>query len=177
MEKTLEETKQIIINERIFILGSVIFETDTTKKMELLQRDKELENQLNEIDKTLAKEELMKQVQDQLEIANRFTNSNKLYDIGEFSKILDVPNLGRTNLFRWLRDNKMLMSNNTPYANQMDHFKVIPIENNRFADSKTLIKAKGISYIVKKLIKDGKIQSKSYEDIIKNIDENLKQAN
>jgi phage antirepressor YoqD-like protein len=177
MEKTLEESKQTIIDERKYILGSVIFETDISKKMELLQRDKELENQLNEIDKTLAKEELMKQVQDQLEIANRFTNSNKLYDIGEFSKILDIPKFGRTNLFRWLRDNKMLMSNNTPYANQMDHFKVIAIENNRFADSKTLIKAKGISYIVKKLIKDGKIQSKSYEDIIKNIDENLKQAN
>ena len=59
----------------------------------------------------------------------------------------------------------------------MNHFKVIPIENNRFADSKTLIKANGISYIVKKLIKDGKIESKSYEDIIKNIDENLKVAN
>jgi hypothetical protein len=59
----------------------------------------------------------------------------------------------------------------------MNHFKVIPIEGNKFCDSKTLIKSQGISYIVKKLIKDGKIESKSYEDIIKNIDDNLKVAN
>ena len=179
MEKTLQETKQTLIDERKYILGSVLFENDTIKKMELLERDKKLEEQIKEIDITLAKEQLMEQVQDSLAIADRFTNSNKLYDVGEFSKILNIPKFGRNKLFEWMRENKILRANNEPYQNQVDmnHFKVIPIENNRFADSKTLIKANGISYIVKKLIKDGKIESKSYEDIIKNIDENLKVAN
>jgi phage antirepressor YoqD-like protein len=177
MEKTLEESKQAFIDERKYILGSVIFETDTTKEMELLERDKKLEEQIKQIDITLAKEKLMEQVQDQLAIADRFTNSGKLYDIGLFSKVLDVKGMGRNNLFEWMRNNKMLNSKNIPYANQSEHFKVIPIEGNRFADSKTLIKSQGISYIVKKLIKDGKIQSKSYEEIIKNMDENLAEAN
>jgi phage antirepressor YoqD-like protein len=177
MEKTLTESKQAMVEERKYILGSVLFETDTTKKMELLERDKKLEEQIKQIDITLAKDQLMEQVQDSLAIADRFTNSNKLYDVGEFSKILDIKGFGRNKLFEWMRDSKILMSNNSPYANQMEHFKIIAIDNNRFADSKTLIKSKGISYIVKKLIKDGKIQSKSYEDIIKNIDENLKVAN
>ena len=179
MEKTLQESKESFIEERKYILGSVLFETNTVKKMELLERDKALEEQIKQIDITLAKEQLMEQVQDSLAIADRFTNSNKLYDVGEFSKILNIPKFGRNKLFEWMRENKILRANNEPYQNQVDmnHFKVIPIENNRFADSKTLIKANGISYIVKKLIKDGKIESKSYEDIIKNIDENLKVAN
>jgi phage antirepressor YoqD-like protein len=179
MEKTLEESKQAIIEERKYILGSVLFEKDAIKKMELLERDKKLEEQEKQIDITLAKEKLMEQVQDSLAISERFTNSNKLYDVGEFSKILNIPKFGRNKLFEWMRENKILRPNNEPYQNQVDmnHFKVIPIEGNRFADSKTLIKSQGISYIVKKLIKDGKIESKSYEDIIKNIDQNLKVAN
>jgi len=179
MEKTLQESKESFIEERKYILGSVIMESDTSKKLVLLERDKKLEEQIKQIDITLAKEQLMEQVQDSLAIADRFTNSNKLYDVGEFSKILNIPKFGRNKLFEWMRDNKILRANNEPYQNQVDmnHFKVIPIEGNRFADSKTLIKSQGISYIIKKLIKDGKIQSKSYEDIIKNIDENLKVAN
>lgn len=177
MEKTLQETKETILEQIKYILGSIVMESDTLKKVELMEQYKKLEEQNKQIDITLAKEQLMEQVQDSLAIADRFTNSNKLYDVGEFSKILDIPKFGRNKLFEWMRDNKILMSNNNPYANQMDHFKVIPIEGNRFTDKKTLIKANGISYIVKKLIKDGKIQSKSYEDIIKNIDENLKVAN
>jgi len=179
MEKTLQESKETFIEERKYILGSVLFETNTVKKMELLERDKALEEQIKQIDITLAKEQLMEQLQDSLAIADRFTNSNKLYDVGEFSKILDIKGFGRNKLFEWMRDGKILRANNEPYQNQVDmnHFKVIPIEGNKFCDSKTLIKSQGISYIIKKLIKDGKIESKSYEDIIKNIDENLKVAN
>ncbi|NRU52453.1 phage antirepressor KilAC domain-containing protein [Clostridium beijerinckii] len=176
MEKTLEESKQTIIDERKYILGSVIFETDTTKKMELLERDRKLETQLNEIEKTLAKQELMEQVQDQLVMAEAFSKSNKEYSIDTLSRFFNIKGMGRNNFYKWMRDEKILMSNNQPYQKFMDDFHVIPVTNNRFADSKTLIKAKGVSYIVKKLIKDGKIQSKSYAEIINNINENLQEA-
>ena len=175
MEKTLEETKDTLIEEQKYILGSIIIESDTTKKIELLKRNRKIEEQIKDIEVTLTKEKLMEQVQDSIEIADRFINSGKLYDVGEFSKILDIPNFGRTNFFRWLRDNKILMANNKPYSSHMSHFKVIPIENNRFANSKTLIKSQGISYIVKKLIKDDKIQEKTYEEVISSIDNSLKE--
>jgi phage antirepressor YoqD-like protein len=176
MEKTLEESKQTILDERKYILGSVIFETDTTKKMELLERDRKLEEQLNEIERTLAKQELMEQVQDQLVMAEAFSKSNKEYSIDTLSRFFNIKGMGRNNFYKWMRDEKILMSNNQPYQKFMDDFHVIPVNNNRFADSKTLIKAKGVSYIVKKLIKDGKIQSKSYAEIINNINENLQEA-
>lgn len=177
MEKTLEESKQTLIDERKYILGSVIFETNTTKKLELLERDKKLEEQIKEIEITLAKEQLMEQVQDRLAIADAFSQSDKEYSIDTLSRFINIKGLGRNNFYKWMRDNNILMNNNQPYQKFMDNFHVIPITNNKFAESKTLIKAKGVSYIVKKLIKDGKIQSKSYEDIIKNIDENLNVAN
>lgn len=177
MTKTLEENKQAILEERKYILGSVIMESDSIKKMELLERDKKLEEQIKEIELTLSKEKLMEQVQDSIEIAERFTNSGGLYDVGNFSKILNIKSFGRNKLFEWMRDNKILNMNNIPFQNQMSHFKVIPIENNKFATSKTLIKSQGISYIVKKLIKDGIIKKQSYDCIIKNISENLKEVN
>lgn len=177
MTKTLEENKQAILEERKYILGSVIMESDSIKKMELLERDKNLEEQIKKIELTLSKEKLMEQVQDSIEIAERFTNSGGLYDVGNFSKILNIKSFGRNKLFEWMRDNKILNMNNIPFQNQMSHFKVIPIENNKFATSKTLIKSQGISYIVKKLIKDGILKKQSYDCIIKNLSENLKEAN
>jgi len=173
MEKTLEETKRTLIDERKYILGSVIFETDTTKKMELLQRDKKLEEQINEIEKNLAKEELMEQLKDKLAIADAFEQSNKEYSIGTFAKFLNIKNFGQNKLFEWMRDSEILMKNNEPYQRFMNNFHVIPVKKNKFTGSKTLIKANGVSYIVNRLIKDGKIQSKTYEEIINDINENL----
>lgn len=173
MEKTLEETKQALIDERKYILGSVIFESDTTKKMELLQRDKKLEEQINEIEKTLAKEELMEQLKDKLAMADAFEQSNKEYSIGTFARFLNIKNFGQNKLFEWMRDSEILMKNNEPYQRFMNNFHVIPVKKNKFTGSKTLIKANGVSYIVKRLIKDGKIQSKTYEEIINDINENL----
>lgn len=176
MQKTLEETKDDIIEERKYILGSIIIENDSAKKIELMERDKKLEERVKEIDITLSKKKLMEQLQDKLEIADRFTNNNALYDIGYFSKILDIPKMGRTNMFKWLKESKILMDNKEPYANQKDHFKVIPIDTGYFKGTKTLIKAKGIPYLVKRLIKDNYIESKNYNDVIEKLDNELKTA-
>lgn len=173
MEKTLQETKDTLIEEQKYILGSVIIESDTAKKIDLLERSRNIEEQIKDIEVTLAKENLMKKVQDSIEIAERFKNSGNLYDVGDFSKILDIKGFGRNKLFEWMRENKMLMKNNKPYSSHMEYFKIVPVENNRFTNSKTLIKSQGISYIVKKLIKDGKIQEKTYESVIKDINDNL----
>lgn len=177
MEKTLEETRIGLIDSKKFLLGSMFLEQDEIKKMELFNQVEKINNQIKDIEVTLAKENLMEQVQGSLAIAERFVNSGKLYDVGEFSKILDIKGFGRNKLFEWMRENKMLMQNNRPYSSHMEYFKIIPIENNKFATSKTLIKSQGISYIVKKLIKDRKIMRKTYEDVIKDINDNLDVAN
>lgn len=106
-------------------------------------------------------------------LVDKFTNINQSYDVGTFSKIIysKENNLGRNRLFEWLRDKKILMSNNTPYQNYIDYFNVIAVENkyNGKINYKTMIKANGITYIYKKLVKDGKVIDKPIEQVIEEL--------
>ena len=104
-------------------------------------------------------------------LMDKFINANGFYDVGTYAKILESKELGRNRLYEWLRDKKILMSDNTPYQSYVDYFKVIPVVNkftNR-TDYKTLIKPKGIAYIYKKLVKDGKVFSKPLEQVIEEL--------
>lgn len=79
----------------------------------------------------------------------------------DVAKILNMR-IGRNNLFKFLRNNKVLMNNNQPYQKYMDagYFRVIEqkytLPNGdtkiRF---KTLVYQKGLDYIRKLLIKNG----------------------
>ena len=173
MEKTLQETLKLLQDEKVFILGSMFVEQDNSKKMELFNRSEVLNNKIKEVEITLSKENLMEQMQDTIEIADRFTNSDGLYDIGNFAKILDIKGLGRNNLFKWLKESKILMDTNSPYAMYSDYFKVIPVTKFGFTSIKPLLKSKGISFIVKRLIKEGRIETKSYKEIIEDMNNKL----
>lgn len=77
-------------------------------------------------------------------------------DVAEFSKILKKHHidLGRNKLFRWLRDNKYLMTGNVPYQSYMNrgYFQVIEtVEHNRI-HLKTLITGKGQIALLNKLL-------------------------
>ena len=107
-------------------------------------------------------------------LTDSFLNGKDCYDVGTYSKIISAKDtntnkiLGRNKLFQWLKDNKILMSNNMPYQNMMDYFKVISVENkfNGHINNKTLITPKGIKYIYKRLLKDNKVIEKDFETII-----------
>ena len=176
MEKTLQETLKLLQDEKVFILGSMFVEQDNSKKMELFNRSEVLNNKIKEVEITLSKENLIEQMQDTIEIADRFTNSDGLYDIGNFAKILDIKGLGRNNLFKWLKESKILMEGNSPYAMYSDYFKVIPVTKFGFTSIKPLLKSKGISFIVKRLIKEGRIETKSYKEIIEDMNNKLESA-
>lgn len=172
---TLEDDKEKFIEQRKYILGSLIFESDSNKKMELLQRDKELEDKIKDIDETLTKKKLYTQLEDKLLISDRFTNGKNCYDIGSFAKQINIKNFGRNKLFEWMRSKSILRYNNEPYQQYVDYFKVIYINKNGYENSKTLLTGKGIGYIIKRLIKDGKI-SYSYDEAMGKLD-NLKEEN
>ena len=176
MEKTLQETLKLLQDEKVFILGSMFVEQDNYKKMELFNRSEVLNNKIKDVEITLSKENLLEQMQDTIAIADSFTNSDGLYDIGNFAKILDIKGFGRTNLFKWLRESKILMEGNSPYAMYSEYFKVIPVTTNGFTSIKPLLKSKGISFIVKRLIKEGKITTRTYKDIIENMNDKLELA-
>lgn len=172
---TLEDDKEKFIEQRKYILGSLIFESDSNKKMELLQRDKELEDKIKDIDETLTKKKLYSQLEDKLLISDRFTNGKNCYDIGSFAKQINIKNFGRNKLFEWMRNKSILRYNNEPYQQYVDYFKVIYINKNGYENSKTLLTGKGIGYIIKRLIKDSKI-SYSYDEAMGKLD-NLKEEN
>lgn len=107
--------------------------------------------------------QLLNKQQPKVVIADRFTSCKGFIDIKSFVKMLDIPHMGRSNFFKWLRRNGILMRDNIPYQRYSDHFKVINVigKDGRW-HKQTVMKYKGIEYIVKRLIKDGYIEKIDY---------------
>lgn len=165
-EKTIEENSNILLDSKKMLLGSIFLEKDDNKRMELMCEVEKINNQLIENAKTIAKEETIEKFKDIVTIADKFTNSKKCYDIGMFAKILNIQGMGRNNLYKWMREEKILQTNNTPYQNMMDKFKIIEVENNGFACTKTLLKGNGVRFIVNRLIKKGYINDLTSEEVL-----------
>ena len=96
---------------------------------------------------------------------NIYLDVDGLTDIATFSKNLGVKGLGRNNMYKFLKDNKYLMSNNNPYQKYVEQgiFLVKPNghhKNNNgenIQDFKTYVTKKGVDYLINKLKEDGKI--------------------
>jgi len=145
-------------------------ESDETRKISLFNRNEKLNNRITELEKSMSEKETLKKLQPELSIVDKFTNSDGYYDLKVFSKILDIENMGRNKLFKWMRDQKIFMKNNEPYQKYMDYFKVFPVTNKTgMIFNKTMIKPKGITYIFKKLIQDNKIIPKSIDEVIEEL--------
>lgn len=91
--------------------------------------------------------------------AEHVTESSNAIDIGDFSKVVknEVIDIGRNRLFKWLRDKKILMSDNVPYQRYIDNewFKVIETTKETSYGikcfTKTLITGKGQVQILSKI--------------------------
>lgn len=148
-----EKIKTGEMNEDELILKAM---TLLNKKVERLQKEKEE-----------LKEENVK-MKPLVSLAEKFANTNNTWDIGVYAKIINVDKLGRNNLFRWLKDNKILMSNNVPYQQFNKYFKVLAIKNDYTGKTnyKPMLTPSGVVYIYKRLIKDNKIIQKPLEEVI-----------
>lgn len=85
---------------------------------------------------------------------NKFLSTKGLYDIGTFAKVLDIPKLGRTNIFKWFKSHNYLMSSNIPYQQYMKYFSVKEVNKNSMIFTKTLLKPEGVIYFYKKIAKE-----------------------
>jgi len=172
MKQTLQEEWEFLKEQKVIAVGRVICEPDEAKKIEWFQEAEKLNTRIKDIEITLSNEKLMKSLEPTIAIADSFTNTKGSYDVGVFSKILNIKGLGRNNLFAWLREKEILMDGNYPYQKFINYFKVLPVEN-KFTgriDYKTMIKPNGIVYIVKKLIEDKKLITKSIPEILAELD-------
>ncbi|MBM7835720.1 phage antirepressor [Clostridium sardiniense] len=123
---------------------------------------------------TKKQKKLIEDQQPKVILADKFTNTDGLIEIKILSKILDIPHLGRTNLFKWMRDQSILMEGNIPYQRYHDYFKVVKVfgRDGRW-HNKTMIKPKGVLYIIKRLIKDNKISKEKYSELIKKVENDI----
>jgi len=83
-------------------------------------------------------------------------------EMSKVAKVLNFKNIGRTKLFKFLRDNDVLMYNNVPYQRHIDlgHFRTIEQKFTTTSSEvcisiKTLVYQKGVDYIRKLLLKAG----------------------
>jgi anti-repressor protein len=82
-----------------------------------------------------------------IQFANTVTESSKAISMDEMSKLCNKNgiDIGRNRLFKFLRDNHILMSNNIPYQQYMDWFTVVEVvpRGTNIPCLKTLVTGKG----------------------------------
>ena len=174
--EALEETTEAlqanaisITKEMAMLQVELAYESDENVRLSLLERIQELTQlsiQSNRaLEKKKATDELLNQYEPQLTFANTVEQNNvNNFDIGDFAKILNIKGMGRNKMLEWLREQKILMSGvnkNMPYQQHIgNHFKVTYVNTkNNLTVAKTLLTGSGVIYVVKRLIKSGKLNS------------------
>lgn len=91
---------------------------------------------------------------------DQVTGSSTAFDMADVAKVCNLG-VGRNTLFQFLREQKILRDNNTPYQQYIDcgYFRVIESKYNKPDGSvhislKTVVYQKGVDFIIKKFDKN-----------------------
>lgn len=139
-------------------------------KMKYIQAFNEMERKLNDPmflvkksmkyleEKCNALLEENQEMKPKAEFFDQVASSKTAIQMAEVAKVLNYPGYGRNRLFEFLRNKKVLMTNNIPYQKYVDcgYFRVIEQKYTKPSGEiainiKTLVYQKGINFI-KKLI-------------------------
>lgn len=108
--------------------------------------------------KISALEEQKALMQPKADFYDTVTGSNDVIDIGDCARVLNVPGYGRNKLFRFLREQHILMVDNRPYQEYIDrgYFRCIEgvyekPDGTTLMYVKTVVYQKGLDYIRKRL--------------------------
>ncbi|MFA5101036.1 MAG: phage antirepressor KilAC domain-containing protein [Candidatus Omnitrophota bacterium] len=108
-------------------------------------------NQAKEIEQ---KNEALAIAAPKVDFFDAVTNSKDAIEMKDAAKVLNIPGYGRNNLFQFLRDNQVLMPNNTPMQSYIDrgYFRVIEQKFNKTDGDvciylKTVVYQKGLDFI------------------------------
>ncbi len=126
-----------------------VYRTVFHKTIELSRKDLALMVIQSEEARELA-EAKVKELTPKAEVYDQISDCTNLKTMGEIAKILHT---GRTRLFEFLRERKILMNNNLPYQQYIDagYFvvKAIPIKNRKEDYSQVFVKSKGELWLAK----------------------------
>lgn len=102
--------------------------------------------------------QFIEEAKPKVEFFDAVAGSKDAIEISSVAKVLGIAGMGRNKLFAFLRDKKILMSNNQPYQKYVDggYFRVLEQKYEKpngdtCINIKTLVFQKGVAYI-KKLI-------------------------
>lgn len=141
-----------------YIQGEESMSDDDLIARALVMAQKKIELREQQLKEKDAQLELQKP---KVDFADHVTDSDNAIDMGTFAKYAQKQGItmGRNTLFKWLRDQGVLMDNNVPYQRYLNAgwFKVIELTYNtgsgQYTNSKTLVTGKGqvalINYIRK----------------------------
>ena len=147
------------------ILNIINSKDDLTKALAI----REFEN--------IVKEPLIEEIENLKELNNKLKTvigKDGLIDVDTFSKTLNIKELGRNNMYKWLRENKYFMRNNKPYQHYINQglfkLKSVGYRTNCIGEQiplfKTYISIKGCGYLLDKLVNQG------YIDFVKDFQNN-----
>lgn len=148
---TIRRTGGYVTNEDMFIENYLPFLDEPYRNLFRLQMM--AINQLNE---------RIRHDQPLVEFANQVSDTTNLIDMNAMAKLAVDENIpiGRNRLFRWLRENEILMSDNLPYQKYIDrgYFAVketvFEVDSMTRTYQQTLVTGKGQRYVIGKLKKD-----------------------
>ena len=148
---TIRRTGGYVANEDMFIENYLPFLEEPYQGLFRLQMM--AINQLNE---------RIRHDQPLLEFANQVSNSENLIDMNAMAKLAIEENIpiGRNRLFRWLRENEILMSDNLPYQKYIDRgyfaVKESVFETGSMTKTyqQTFVTGKGQQFIIGRLKKE-----------------------
>ena len=148
---TIRRTGGYVANEDMFIENYLPFLDEPYQGLFRLQMM--AINQLNE---------RIRHDQPLVDFANQVSNSENLIDMNAMAKLAIEENIpiGRNRLFRWLRENEILMSDNLPYQKYIDRgyfaVKESVFETGSMTKTyqQTFVTGKGQQFIISKLKKE-----------------------
>ena len=147
----INQTDGYVSNEQMFIENYLPFLDEPYRNLFRLQMM--AINKLNE---------RIRHDQPLVEFANQVANTDNLIDMNAMAKLAveeDIP-IGRNRMFRWLRENEILMSGNLPYQKYIDRGYFAVKESVFEMDSmcrtyqQTFVTGKGQQYIIGRLKKE-----------------------
>ena len=71
----------------------------------------------------------------------------KLYDIGDYLKVLNIADIDRMSLLGMLKDINVLKGDNSPQEGYEGYFKVVEVDKEKFTCNKLYLKELGVSFI------------------------------
>lgn len=115
------------------------------------------------------KDLVLREYANEIRYSEALNNEEVSYNIGDVAKVLNINGMGRNNLFKFLKSEKMLMKNNTPYQPFAKHFKYEFINNNGRLVPKTTIKGSGIKLLIRRLAKKDYIVPITYDEAMERL--------